>query len=456
MASDLWAPYVPDAKQPWSLARVIHLHRRAAFAATWDELQRDLADGPEPAVRRLLDGAANLHAAKDPGVRGRFAPDAYEGTATLLYDAATSGGDISRLKAAWFFRFLFGPDPLLEKLTLLWHDHFATANSKVEDVGLMRRQNDTLRKHARGKFAELLNASVREPALLLYLDAQANRKGHPNENLARELMELFTLGVGHYSEQDVKEAARALTGWSIDEGQFVVVPERHDDGEKTVLGRKGKLDGAQLVELLLGQPATARRIVAKLVRVFFGESGAPAAAQKQLADGLRERGLNIGWAAETILRSRLFFADANVRSRVLCPVEFVVGSARVLELFDPAPNTLAMADWSRRMGQDVFDPPNVGGWPTGRKWAHSRGLIARANYSAALVTGPNSGRSTPYDPVAQAKKYGFGATPDAVLTFHHRLLFGTDPTADMRKRLEPLGPAQLVTALLSSPESQLG
>jgi uncharacterized protein (DUF1800 family) len=445
MASDLWAPYVPDAKQPWSLARVIHLHRRAAFAATWDELQRDLADGPEPAVRRLLDGAANLHAAKD-----------YQDTATLLYDAATNQGEIGRLKAGWFFRFLFGPDPLLEKLTLLWHDHFATANSKVEDVGLMRRQNYALRKHARGKFADLLAASVREPALLFYLDAPANRKGHANENLARELMELFTLGVGNYTEADVKEAARALTGWSVDEGQFVVVPERHDDGEKTVLGRKGKLDGAQLVELLLGQPATARRIVAKLVRVFFGESGVPADAQKQLADGLREHGLNIGWAVEAILRSRLFFADANVRSRVLCPVEFVVGSARVLELFDPAPNTLAMADWSRRMGQDVFDPPNVGGWPTGRKWAHSRGLIARANYAAALVTGPNSGRSTPYDPVAQAKKYGFGAMPDAVLTFHHRLLFGTDPTADMRKRLEPLGPAQLVTALLSSPEAQLG
>ena len=114
-----------------------------------------------------------------------------------------------RVKAWWFYRLLFGPDPLEEKLTLLWHNHFATAQSKVQNAALMQRQNETLRKHARGKFGELLHASLREPALLLYLDAQANRKSHPNENLARELMELFTIGVGHYTETDVKEAARA-------------------------------------------------------------------------------------------------------------------------------------------------------------------------------------------------------------------------------------------------------
>jgi uncharacterized protein (DUF1800 family) len=446
MSSTLWAPYVPDAKQPWNLARVVHLHRRAAFAGTWAELERDHRDGPERAVQRLLDGAANLHAAKD-----------FDGTAVLLADAAVSQGEIGRLKASWFYRFLFSPDPLLEKLTLLWHDHFATAHSKVDDVGLMRRQNDTLRAHAKGKFADLLHASVREPALLLYLDAQTNRKGHANENLGRELLELFTLGVGgHYTESDVKEAARALTGWSVDEGKFVEIADRHDGGAKTILGRTAKYDGAKLLDLLLGQPATARRVAAKLARQFFGEKGAPADALKQLADGLRERDLNVAWAVETILRSRLFFDGTTCRSRILCPVEFVAGSARALELFDPAPNTLAMADWSARMGQDVFDPPNVGGWPAGKRWIHSRSLIARANYAAALVRGPDSGRSIPYDPVAQAKKHGFGVSAAEVLTFHHRLLFGSDPSAGARRRLEALGPARMVTALLSSPEAQLG
>jgi uncharacterized protein (DUF1800 family) len=445
MPTDLWAAYTPDEKQPWNLRRAVHLNRRAAFAGTWDELQRDLKDGPEKAVARLRNGTTNLNAGKD-----------FDGTALLLYDAAVSQGEIGRLKAGWFYRFLLGPHPLLEKLTLLWHDHFATANGKVDDVALMRRQNDTLRKHAEGKFADLLNAAVREPALLLYLDAQTNRKGRANENLGRELMELFTLGVGNYTETDVKEAARALTGWSVEEGSFVEIPERHDEGEKTIRGKKAKFDGSQLVELLLKQPSVANRIAVKLVRQFFGENGAPADAVKQLADGLRERESNVGWAVETILRSRLFFDDSNIRTRVLMPVEFVVGSARVLDLFDPAPSTLAMADWSARMGQDVYDPPNVGGWPVGRKWIHSRSMIARANYAAALVTGPACGRNVGYDAPAQAKKYGFGAGAADELTFHHRLLFGADPTPDTKKRLSSLSPARMVTALLSSPEAQLG
>lgn len=445
MSTNHWAPYAPDARLPWTLARVVHLHRRAAFAGTWGELQRDLNDGPEKAIARLLDGSANRHGVSD-----------YDATAALLADAAVTQGEIGRLKAGWFFRFLFSPDPLLEKLTLLWHDHFATANGKVGDPGLMRRQNDTLRKHAKSKFADLLNAAVREPALLLYLDAQTNRKGHANENLARELMELFALGIGNYTEGDVKEAARALTGWSVEEGKFVEIAEWHDDGEKTILGRKERFDGSQLLELMLKQPSLADRIVLKLVRQFFGERGIPAEAAKQLADGLRERELNVGWAVETILRSRRFFEDANLRTRVLSPVEFVVGATRVLELFDPAPSTLAMADWSARMGQDVFDPPNVGGWPVGKKWIHSRSLIARANYAAAIVTGPNSGRSVPYDPVALAKQHGFGTTPADLLAFHYQLIFGTDPTAEARTRFGSLEATPMVTAMLASPESQLG
>jgi uncharacterized protein (DUF1800 family) len=219
-------PYVPDAKSPWGLRRVVHLHRRAGFAATWDELQRDLNDCPAASVERLLAGKANDHA-----------PAGFDDTADLLADAAVASGDIGRLKAWWFYCMLFGPDPLGEKLTLLWHDHFATANSKVQDVGLMRRQNDALRKHAHGKFADLLGAAVREPALLVYLDAPANRKWHPSENLSRELKELFTLGVGHYTETDVKETARALTGWTVEDGQFAESADRHDGGEKAVLGK---------------------------------------------------------------------------------------------------------------------------------------------------------------------------------------------------------------------------
>ena len=183
------------------------------------------------------------------------------------------------------------------------------------------------------------------------------------------------------------------------------------------------------------QPAVADRIVKKLERQFFGEQGSRRTRAKQLADGLRERDLNVAWAVETVLRSRLFFAGANVRTRVL-----LAGESRgrfrpcALELFDPAPSFLAMADWSARMGQDVFDPPNVGGWPVGKKWIHARSLIARSNYTTALVTGPNSGRNVAYDPVSRAKNHGFGPTAVDVLTYHHQLLFGTEPTAEVAEK----------------------
>jgi uncharacterized protein (DUF1800 family) len=434
MVSHHWAPFEPDNRSPWTLRRVVHLHRRAGFAATWGELQRDLRDGPIVSVGRLLAGTAcTAHAD-------------FASTVQLLADAAVAGQEINRLKAWWFYRILFGPDPLTERLTLFWHSHFATANSKVEDAGLMYRQNDTLRRHARAQFPDLLGAAVREPALLVYLDAEANRKGHPNENLARELMELFTLGVGHYSERDVQEAARALTGWTVDEERFVENTLRHDDGEKTILGHKGRWAGSDLVKILLDQPGTAQRIAGRLCRLFFGETALPPEAVRDLMTEFHERHLDIGWAVGTILKSRAFFADANVGTRVLGPVEYVSGAARALEMFDPAPSTLALAEWSTRMGQELFEPPNVGGWPGGRAWIHPRGMIARANYATSLVGGTSAGRPTSYDPAALPRKYGFGSDADSVLLFHHRLFFGTDPAR---------GDAKEVTNLLSSPRAQL-
>jgi uncharacterized protein (DUF1800 family) len=440
-----WDIYEPDAKAPWNLPRAVHLHRRAAFAAPWSNLQRDLKAGPEASVNRLLKGTDDAQTPPD-----------FASTAEVLADAAATAGDINRLKAAWFYRMLFSPDPLGERLTLAWHDHFATGYAKVGKVPPMRRQNDLFRTHARARFALLLNAVIRDPAVLEYLDAPANRKGHPNENLARELMELFTLGVGNYTEADVKQAARCLTGWGVEEDKFAESETRHDDGEKTVLGKTGKWTGTDLVDLLLKHPATAGRLVAKLTKTLFGEGACPPDAAKELADGLRERNLDIDWALGTILRSRLFFADENIRSRVVAPPEFVTGATRALGLFDPAPSTLALADWSARMGQDLFDPPNVGGWPGARAWVTSRALIARANFISALVEGPNAGRPVPYEPEAAAKAAGFGSSHADVLAYHARLLFGIDPPADLTNRLAKLEGRSLVTGLLSSPEAQLG
>ncbi len=197
---DPWSCYQPDASCPWNLRRVVHLHRRAALGANWPQIKSDLADGPETSIDRLLEG--KLKPAGAPS------PEEFERTSTLLADSAIAARDPGRLKAWWFYRMLFSPDPLGERLTLMWHNHFATGNLKVQDVALMQRQNATFRRLARAPFGELLTAALHDPALLIYLDAPANRMGHPNENLAREMMELFTMSLGHYSETDVQEVAR--------------------------------------------------------------------------------------------------------------------------------------------------------------------------------------------------------------------------------------------------------
>ena len=190
---------------PWDLRRVVHLHRRAGFAATWEELQRDLKDGPEASIDRLLDGTSRI----------RGVPDDFERSPTAWPTAAVARRP-ARLKAWWVYRMLFGPDPLGERLTLMWHNHFATSNLKVDDLAAHAAAERPLPQASPGpRSASCSTRRVRDPALLIWLDAPANRKGHPNENLARELMELFTLGIGHYSEDDVKEAARALTGWTV-------------------------------------------------------------------------------------------------------------------------------------------------------------------------------------------------------------------------------------------------
>jgi hypothetical protein len=450
-ATGPWAPYLPSAEAPWNLRRVVHLHRRTGFAATWSEIQRDLKDGPQVSLDRVLAGKA----------AGEGVPADFEKTATLLAESAEPSGDPARLKAWWVYRMLYGPDPLTERLALLWHNHFATSNLKVENLAAMRRQNDLFRKLARGSFGDLLRAVVHDPAMLLWLDAPNNRKGHPNENLARELMELFSMGVGHYSESDVKEAARALTGWSLREEAFVEIPDRHDDGVKTLLGQKGAWKGDDLVRMVLEHPATARRLAWRICDCFLGEKALTTADLVALADGLRERHLDIGWAVAKVLRSHAFFADANLGNRVLGPVEYVVGAARALELFEPPSSTLVLAEWCGRLGQDLFYPPNVGGWPGGRSWLTSRALIGRANYAAALVDGKRVGRPGAMDVLAWSRRHG----AQDVVALATRLLLGTEPTPAWRDRLAAstagLGTdagetaRRTVALILAMPEAQL-
>jgi uncharacterized protein (DUF1800 family) len=450
--SDSWEIYVPDERTPWDLRRVVHLHRRAGFAATWAEIQRDRKEGPKAAIDRILAGKA----ATD-GV-----PDNFTATARLLGESAAASRDAARLKAWWVYRMLFGPDPLTEKLSLMWHNHFATSNLKVDTLPAMHAQNELFRRLARAPFGELLRAAARDPALLVWLDAPANRKGRPNENLARELMELFSLGIGNYTEADVREAARALTGRTVtDDGAYAENSAAHDGGDKTILGKKDRFKGDDLVRMVLEHPATARRIAWRICELFLGEKALKAADIGGLAGGLRKRDLDVGWAVETVLRSRAFFAEENLGDRVLSPVEYVVGAARALELFEPPSSTLVLAEWAGRLGQDLFYPPNVGGWPGGRSWLTTRALLGRANYAAALVDGVRVGRPGPMDALALARRHG---APDA-MAFFTRLLRGMEPTSEWRRRLTAaLHPGaadacetarRTVALILAMPECQL-
>lgn len=372
----VWKTYHPTHAAPWNVERVVHLHRRAAFAATWDEVGRDLNSGVDAAIDRLLNSYQQTESTAH-----------FEALSQNIAQAATTSNNAVRLKAWWFFRMLKSPDPLGERLTLMWHNHFATSNRKVENLVWMLQQNLGLREHARDRFGQLLSAALKQPAMLKWLDADANRNGHPNENLGRELLELFTLGIGNYSEGDVQSAARALTGWTIKDDEFVFRESRHDDDILDLFGAQSKLNGDDLVDRVLQHPAIAKRLAWRICTTFMGETTCDEEALTELAEGLRQRDLNIGWAVETVLRSERFFAPNNIRTRIAGPAEHVVAAIKALELDDPPPSTLQLSEWSTRMGQDLFYPPSVGGWTEGRAWLDSRAVIARCNYANAVSSG---------------------------------------------------------------------
>jgi uncharacterized protein (DUF1800 family) len=248
----------------------------------------------------------------------------------------------------------------------------------------MYRQNVTLRAHALGNFGAFLHAIAKDPAMVVYLDSAQNRRGAPNENFAREVMELFTLGEGHYTEADVKEAARAFTGWSLDRetGTFVFRARLHDDGLKTVLGRTGRLDGDAVLDILLTRPETAEFIVAKLWREFVSPDPDPAEVAR-IARRFRDSGYEIKVALGALLTSDAFYLPANRGVLVKSPVELVVGTVRQLELAPESALPFAVA--AAGMGQNLFSPPNVKGWPGGPAWINTTTLLARKQFLDRLT-----------------------------------------------------------------------
>ena len=283
------------------------------------------------------------------------------------------------IKTWWMREMLESTAPLHERMTLFWHNHFATSQQKVFSSRAMWRQHVLLRSQALGSFRGLLHDVAKDPAMLVFLDGANSRKEAPNENFAREVMELFTLGEGHYSEQDIKEVARAFTGWSIDAdaGEFRFRRPAHDEGTKTVFGVEGKFNGDDIVTLLLQQPATGEFIVAKLWRELVSPEP-DAATVAQLAATWRSANYEMKPLLRAMFLSDAFWTPANRGVLVKSPVDLVVGSLRQFRFAveDPAPFAVVL----RQLGQDLFNPPNVKGWPVGDAWLNTTTLLARKGF----------------------------------------------------------------------------
>lgn len=371
---DLLQPYRPRVDGPWTRREAAHLLRRAQFGVSAAEVETAVEVGLAATLDRLLQPQQET--------------DEFLASEALLRQNALDTGNIDSLKAWWLYRMIGTANPLLEKMSLFWHGHFATAYAKVQSVTHMAVQNDLIREHALGSFRSLLHGLVRDVAMLLWLDGNANRRRHANENFARELLELFSLGIGNYSEMDVAEAARAFTGWHVRSGEFWFNQLQHDNGAKQVFGRNGALDGGDVVDLCLQQPACARFLANKLLRNFVMPTP-PDGLVEQLAANIRANDLVLAPVLRELFGSKRFFSVEARAALIKSPLDLALGAQRVL---DCRVHLQATATLLAGLGQDLFDPPTVKGWDGGRVWITSASLLRRDNFASELCLGDRYGR----------------------------------------------------------------
>jgi uncharacterized protein (DUF1800 family) len=442
-----------------------HLYRRAGFGARPDELDAAVAAGYEATVESLLAGLAGADPEGDglalPALSMPAAgPTAGGGAAQNLQAAAQQRQEENRqeasLQAWWINRMIVTSTPLREKLTFLWSGHFATGFEKVRSAALMYRQNQLFRALGAGSFETLTAAVAKDPAMQRWLDTATNVAAHPNENFARELMELFTLGIGNYSETDVQQAARCFTGWSFNRanGNFMLRARVHDYGQKTVLGQTGDFDGDGLVHLVTTAPASHRFIVTKLWSHLAYPVSPSDAVVGQLVPGY-SKDLNITNLLRAIFLHPAFTGTTARTGLVKQPVEYVVGAARAFGLnagptvgADPAPPRAgarrappSLAAAARLMAQDLFNPPNVGGWPQNQYW------LTTVSASLRLQFGAQVGASAPLDALSEVPVAGRPAALAHLLSIDG---WGQTTTAALGH--VAADPAALVTLALSAPE----
>jgi uncharacterized protein (DUF1800 family) len=442
-----WSEYVPDAANPWTRSKAAHLFRRAGFAATSEQLDEAAANGPQHAVSQLMDTATE--------------PPHYQQQIESLASASLASGDVHNLSAWWAYRMLTTPDQLQEKLTLFWHGHFATSAAKVTDGKLMLAQNQLLREFALGDFSQLALEISQDPAMLIYLDSATNRKAHPNENFAREIMELFVLGEGNYSETDIRELARCFTGWEIKRDKFRFNRYQHDFDQKTILGRTGKFSGEEGVEIVVQQRAAPLFLAGKLVRFFVMDELQNEALLQPLAETMTNSGMLIKPLVRKILSSQLFFSPHAIGRKIRSPVEFAIGFLRATA---GSTDTYELAAALELLGQGLFYPPSVKGWDGGRTWINSSTLLGRSNLIHKLLTSDKTrfDKTTLADFMADQQ----ATSADDIINWFEAQLFAIPIPDTARRQITQLFTAhtgnsadritETVHALCALPEFQLG
>ena len=389
----------PLPQAQWNEATAAHLLNRAGFGGSPADIENLRLMGPDGAVQwlvnyeRVPDDTPAPDWTQNLSGNEALQRDAIYRVANLetrhelqLLNNADDNRHIADLRYWWIRRMALGPRPFQEKMTLFWHGHFATSYEKVRSPYFLWLQNETMRQNATGTFPALLTAIAEDPAMLDYLDGERSNRNKPNENFAREVMELFTLGEGNYSEQDVQQLAKAFTGWGLtkDRLHYEYHPGNHDPGPKTIFGQTANFTGEEALQLICNQPACAPFLVSKLWR-YFVQDQPPPAVIKQLAAEFTASGMDLKRLAARIFRAQEFYAPEVIRAQIKSPVQWVIAAAHQLEAPLPTePMTLVMLV---QLGQELFQPPNVKGWDGGVAWITTNSLLDRYNFAAALVEG---------------------------------------------------------------------
>jgi uncharacterized protein (DUF1800 family) len=430
------SPLAPYAG-PWNARLAAHLLRRAGFGGSPSDIQTAAGQTMNAAVDALIHFPSTDSLPEGPELidNDEATPIALpQAMASPMPDATGADPATSAIVEArkarqmlrrrqelanvtwWLDRMLVSPAPLQEKMTLYLHGHFATASGTKGIYGTdIVDQNWLLRHYALGNWRDLTHQIARDRAMLKWLDNARNVKAHPNENFARELMELFTLGIGNYTENDVRESARAFTGYTFRRrtGEFYFNATQHDGGDKTFLGHTGNLNGDDVIDIIFTQP-TAPKYFARRLLEFFVYSDPEPELVDALAATIRKNDFNMAPVMSVLFRSNVFYSDRTYRALVKSPVEFAIGSYKLFGFTQVAPQTVGVLN---RMGQVPFHPPSVKGWDGGAQWLNTQTILARENFASEITTA-----------AAQSKNFLNAAPPaparDEAQSLTHTILQG--------------------------------